>query len=271
MRKHISRSTCRKSWGTGARSAMGLVSMLVVSSVSAQVSIAPKKEPYVKCELRLPNIEAYYTDRSAHRFERWGSRIVTPIEDYRAIGPLDRKADSPIWLRTYYPSFKGSADKSVPKNERGTQWIEISISPIPESGKLPMTSDLPKIKEYLAITDTTKRIRLPWKLEEMVIPRTVVSGAFYQSVDRQTMVNQMPTIYCNAPSTSNEHGTCVSQETLKPDVYIVFSYNQKLLPCWAQVEEGVRRVVDLNLNVERKSTSNERPARKDTVRPMPLN
>jgi hypothetical protein len=230
----------------------GLIALLIYSSAGAQVSIAPKKELYVDCESKLPDIASLYSGRSAQRFDKWGSRIVTPVEVYRAIGPLDRKVDSPIWLRTFYPSFKGNSDQSVPQNERNANAIFISAFPILSSDALPTPQDLAKTKEYYANTDTTKRLSLPWLLEEMIVAPSITRGAFYQPIGRREMIQGVPAIYCNSTTISNEHGTCVSRMIVKPDIYVFFQYSQWLLPCWAQIEEGVRMVVELNLNVNRR-------------------
>ena len=65
------------------------------------------------------------------------------------------------------------------------------------------------------------------------------------------MIHGVPAIFCNEVLASGDHGTCVGRAIVAPDIYVTYAYSQKLLPCWAQVEEGVKRVVAYNLNVLR--------------------
>ena len=154
-------------------------------------------------------------------------------------------------MKTYYPSFKGRWDNTVAPNERGKQWIFITAFPSPKLSNIPADDELSKIKKLYAESSSVELRDTGWGLAEQTVPRSAGKGAFYQPSDRREMIHGVPTIFCNETLASSDHGTCIGRAVVSPDIYVMFSYSQKLLPCWAQVEEGVRRVVAFNMTIPR--------------------
>jgi hypothetical protein len=212
-----------------------------------------------KCEEKLPRIESLYL---AHSFWKadWGRRTVTPLEVYRSVGALEPSAISPISLYTYYPSSRGRWDSNVSKADKRRRWIDILAFPIIENSRLPTDAEIARQRALYEPTVGRVPTRVVWGLQELKVRREMGSGAFYQPRNRSEMVNGVPTFYCTTTTDDLERqSTCIGRLIVEPDIYVMYTFLQTLLPCWGNLEESVRRVVILNFNVDRAVSTKKKP------------
>jgi hypothetical protein len=134
--------------------------------------------------------------------------------------------------------------------ERNERSIDILAFPVVDPRNIPAEDTLPSRRQAYSSADKSQTRVLPWGLTELKARRLGGVMAFFHPVRRQTMPHAIPTYDCDNASDSAEKGFCSGRMLVDPDAYVVYTFPQRLLPCWSQLEEGVRRVVELNLSVK---------------------
>jgi hypothetical protein len=218
---------------------------------------------FAVCNAQLPLPDHLY---SGTHFESimFGKRTATPLSIYRMIAIRNEKDPyAPISLKAYWPSFRGNLDDTVPRKERESIFILVfSVEDwhkIPEDASIATGGPNPKhnLRREFSLNPPGLTITR-WELQEMAGREGLTGSYFYQPVDRTELLHGIPTFECSSSITATTQFSCTGRAVAKPDFYVAYTFPQRLLSCWRQVEAGVLDVVRLNMTISRTLTSPSR-------------